>query len=148
MRTIYRLCAISLIGLALSTVPVRADGTTSHSSSSVNWQQHDAAVYVVSTLNVLGRTHGGSIQQTLQRLNVAHIDVYSDTVLSGLYFLELKRDNGSIVGSLAYEMGWPKPRRVSWSSGKGVPTVSPQIVQAYKTDPKTLIGSFTSTLPE
>jgi hypothetical protein len=148
MKTFYRIIAVVCIGLAVSAVPAHAQTSSSHPSSSINWQQHDTAVYVVSTLNLLGRSHGGNIQQVLQRLNVSHIDVYADTVQSNLYFIELKRDSGALVGSLAYEMGWAKPRRVTWSAGKGVPTVDPAIVQDYRVDAKALIGSFTSTLPQ
>jgi hypothetical protein len=147
MRTTRCLVVLLVLGLAASVVPVHAQGSGSSGKSPVNWQQRDTANYVVSTLNLLGRSRGHTIQQVFQRLNITRIDVYADSSQSALYFIELKRDDGSTAGSLAYQMGWRKPRRISWSAGRTVPAVATTIAQAYKTDTKTLIGSFTSTLP-
>jgi hypothetical protein len=148
MRTIGRLVVLAVLGLAASVVPVHAEGTGSHSTSPVNWQQRDTAVYVVSTLNLLGRTQSHTVQQLFQRLNITHLNVYADNDQMNLYFIELKRDDSTTAGSLAYKMGWPKPKRISWSAGKSIPAVSSVIAQAYRTDDKTLIGAFTSTLPQ
>jgi hypothetical protein len=147
MRTIRRLVVLLVLCLAASVVPVHAQGSGSHGNSPVNWQQRDTAVYVVSTLNLLGRTRNHTVQQVFQRLDITRFDVYADSAQAGLYFIELKRDDSTTVGSLAYQMGWPKPKRISWSTGRTIPSVATAIAQAYKTDAKTLIGSFTSTLP-
>jgi hypothetical protein len=147
MRTIGRLVTLAILGLAVTVVPVHAAESGSHGKSPVNWQQRDTAVYVVSTLNLLGRTQNHTVQQMFQRLNITHLDVYADNVQANLYFIELRRDDYTTAGSLAYEMGWSKPKRISWPAGKSIPAVTSAIAQAYRTDDKTLIGSFTSTLP-
>jgi hypothetical protein len=147
MRTIRRLFVLSALGFAVSVVPVHAQGNGSHAKSPVNWQQRDTAIYVASTLNLLSHTKNHTVQQVFQRLNITHIDVYADNDQSNLYFIELKRDDSSTAGTLAYQLGWPGPKRISWSAGKTLPTVSAQIAQAYKSDSKTLIGTFTSPLP-
>jgi hypothetical protein len=141
------LVVLLVLGLAASAVPVHAQGSGSQGKSPVNWQQRDTATYVVSTLNLLGRSRGHTIQQVFQRLNITRIDIYADSDHMGLYFIELQRDDGTTVGSLAYRIGWPKPRRISWSAGRTIPAVATTIAQDYKTDARTLIGSFTSTLP-
>jgi hypothetical protein len=147
MRTTRRLVVLLVLGLAAWVVPVHAQGSGSQGKSPVNWQQRDTATYVVSTLNVLGRTRTHTIQQVFQRLNITRIDVFADSAHANLYFIELQRDDGSTAGSLAYQMGWRKPRRISWPAGRTIPAVATTIAQAYKTDARTLIGSFTSTLP-
>jgi hypothetical protein len=147
MRTTRRLVVLLVLGFAASVVPVHAQGSGSQGKTPVNWQQRDTATYVVSTLNLLGRTRNHTIQQVFQRLNITRIDVYADNVHPNLYFIELQRDDGSTAGSLAYQMGWRKPERISWAAGKSIPSVAATIAQAYKTDDRALIGSFTSTLP-
>ena len=148
MRTLQRFILPSIlltIGLATSISPVEARGSGA-AKSTVNWQQRDTAVYVASTLNLLGRSRNHTVQALFQRLNITRIDVYADTQQHDLYFIDLKQLDGAIAGSLAYEMGWAKPKRIEWTAARTVPTVSASIVQAYKTDAKTLIGSFTSAL--
>lgn len=147
MKSIRRLVILLVFGLAASVAPVHAQESGSHGKSPVNWQQRDTAVYVVSTLNLLGRTRNHSVQRVFQRLNITHLDVYADSAQANLYFIELKRDDSTTVGALAYQMGWSKPKRISWAAGKRIPSVAGAIVQAYRMDAKTLIGSFTSTLP-
>jgi hypothetical protein len=149
MKVISRLMALCALGLAVAAGPAYAAGTGPRAAQpAVNWQQRDTAVYVVSTMNLLNRTGGHTITQVLAHLGVAHLDVYADTAQANLYFIELKRADGSIAGVLAYQMGWPKPKRVVWSTGRTVPAVDPRIAQAYRTDPRTLIGTFTSTTPQ
>src|SRR5947209_17878375 len=147
MKTIRRLLILSALGFAVSVVPVHAQGSGAHGNVPVNWQQRDTAVYVVSTLNLLGHTKNRTVQQMFQHLNITRIVVYADNDQANLYFIELKRDDSSTAGTLAYQLGWPHPKRISWSAGKTIPTVTSGIAQAYKTDSKTLIGTFTSTLP-
>lgn len=147
MKTICRSMALVVLACAASVVPTHAQGSGSHGKSPINWQQRDTAIYVVSTLNLLGRTQNHTVQQLFQRLNITRLDVFADTDQRDLYFIELKRDDGTTAGSLAYQLGWAKPKRVSWSAVKSIPVVAGSIAQAYKTDDKALIGSFTSTLP-
>lgn len=147
MTSIRGLLALSALALAASLTPVHAQGSGAHGKTPVNWQQRDTAVYVVSTLNLLGHTGRHTVQQLFQRLHITHIDVYADTAQSDLYFIELQRDDMSTAGVLGYRMGWSRPKRISWPAGKTVPAVTAAIAQAYRTDEKTLIGTFTSTLP-
>lgn len=147
MKRVYLLALITLSVLLAAVAPVQAQGTGSHSKTPVNWQQRDTAIYVVSTLNLLTHRPNGTTQQWLQRLQITLLDVYADSNQAGLYFIALERADGSTAGTLAYELGWAKPRRIAWQAGHGIPAVSAAIAQAYRTDTKTLIGSFTSTLP-
>jgi hypothetical protein len=53
-----------------------------------------------------------------------------------------------LAGAFAYQMGSVKPVAILLNHRVGrVNHASDQISLAYKTDPRTLIGSFTSTLP-
>ncbi|GAC1400408.1 MAG: hypothetical protein NVSMB52_13980 [Chloroflexota bacterium] len=115
----------------------------------VNWNQHDTAVYVVSTLNLLHSKNGRSLTTIYQqRLGVSHFDVYADTATSDLYFIEMKRDDGSVVGVYAYQVGWSKPKLVYIVSDKFGHVKSPlKLIVAYKSDSKSLMASFTSTFP-
>lgn len=145
----HRLSVALLIGIAglLATFgPTYAAGNSIRPTAS-DWQQHDTAVYVVSTLNLLGHARNHTVQQMFQHLNITRIVVYADNDQANLYFIELKRDDSSTAGILAYQLGWTKPKRISWSAGKAIPSVNSGIAQAYRTDSKTLIGTFTSTLP-
>lgn len=115
----------------------------------VNWNQHDTAVYVVSTLNLLRTRRGQPVTTILaRRLNVTHYDVYADQSAQSLYFIQLRRDDGAVVGAFAYHMGWAKPIGISGSGRRLVRSrIIARIVHAYNGDNKLLIGSFTSTLP-
>jgi hypothetical protein len=141
------------LGMCLSALciilnPAAAVNAASHRSSS-NWSQHDTAVYVVSTMNLL-HTHGGHALTTMlaHHLRVTHYDVYADQQEANLYFIEPRRDDESSVGVLAYQMGWVAPMSVSSSFDKLRIRHAPNSdYSAYRNDPKQLIGSFTSTVP-
>lgn len=146
-----RLIAIAVLGVAataLSVAPAHAAGTATKPQAP-NWSQHDTAVYVVSTLNLLHTKKGDSITAMLTRkLNVAEYDVYADTAVNDLYYIELRRADGSVAGTLAYQLGWAKPQILSLSLPKGVcKHAADKVAQEYRSDPKLLIGTFTSTLP-
>ncbi|MGI8827110.1 MAG: hypothetical protein ACR2JC_16010 [Chloroflexota bacterium] len=125
-----------------------AGGIAGHTPRPVDWNQRDTAIYVVSTLNLLHTSRGASIPQRLTRRRISHYDVYADTQLNSMYFIELRRQSGDIVGAFAYHIGWLKPRSVTPFCNKlGVPRADARIVDAYKNDARQFIGSFTSTLP-
>ncbi|HEX6508009.1 MAG TPA: hypothetical protein VF221_10285 [Chloroflexota bacterium] len=136
------------VGLLVTAVPARAAGSTAHQHA-VNWSQHDSAVYVVSTLNLI-RSHGGRTLSSalMQKYGVTHFDVYGDLESSDLYFIELRKDDGSSFATLAYQMGWQKPMSLSPALDRFHVRRAPYAVSSeYHTDSKQLIGSFTSTLP-
>jgi hypothetical protein len=82
------------------------------------------------------------------KLAVTQYDVLADTTVSDLYFIKLRRDDGTVAGALAYQLGWPKPQVLTLALPKGVcKHAAGRIMQAYRSDPKMLIGSFSSTLP-
>jgi hypothetical protein len=137
------------MGLLVPVLPASAAGGPTHQHT-VDWGQHDTAVYVVSTLNVLHTRRGQSVAALLaRRFHVARYEVWDDLSLSDLYFILLKRDDGSLAGAFAYQMGWPQPLGLTPSVGRmGVHAAPTIAVTAYHTDPKQLIGSFTSTLPQ
>ncbi len=145
MRRLAVLLSFGLLGLATAAVPAYAAGSPPSSTPTVTWQQHDAAVYVVSTLNLL-RTPSG--QLLIERLNVARFDVYADLAKEDLYFIQLRSSHGGLVGVLAYQMGWAKPEALSRSTSRlGIERASRTVWRAYRADHKQLIGSFTSTIP-
>lgn len=136
-----------VLTLAISIIPAHASVRTDQRA--VNWNQHDTAVYVVSTLNLL-RTHDGRPFTSIweRRGRVTHFDIYADGSQDNLYFIEMKRSDNSMVGALAYQMGWDKPRTVTPSITKfHIPSAPDRVIQSYQNDAKTAIGSFTTTLP-
>jgi len=113
-----------------------------------SWAEHDTAVYVVSTLNLV-RTHRHSLPDRLTHFGITRYEVYSDLDKADVYFIELRRADGTIVGALVYRMGWLKPESVSLFTDRlGVQKAPRPLVEAYESDRKALIGSFTSTLPQ
>lgn len=114
-----------------------------------NWNQHDRAVYVVSTLNLIQLPNGRGLPAALSsEYHVARFDVYVDLNYQELFFILLRTDEGSPVGALAYRMGWIKPRGVSPSIDRlGVSRAPRAIVEAFRSNPLQIIGSFDSTLP-
>jgi hypothetical protein len=151
MYRILAAWALAGAGAASFLAPVHAANSTVHSHSNTSaWSQHDTAVYVVSTLNLL-RTHSGrSVASVFAQHNgVTHYDVLGDDRTSSLYFVELKKADGSNFGAYAYQMGWTKPMAVTTSVAHfGVKLASSDVQIAYRADPKELLGTFTSTLPQ
>ena len=147
-----RLVAVCLLGLAsvLSySVPAFA-ASGARTTNAVDWNQRDTAVYVVSTLNLF-RTHNGRPASATyaRRYGVTRYSVLADPKSDGLYFVELKRDDGSIFGVYAYQMGWAKPAAVSISVERfGARPAPGDVVSDYRSDPKVLLATFTSTLPQ
>jgi hypothetical protein len=148
VRRVLAIAALGVAAVFMSTVPAHAAGSTSHAPAP-NWAQHDTAVYVVSTLNLLHTKKGQSITAFLTRkLAVTQYDVLADASVSDLYFIELRRDDDTVAGALAYQLGWPKPQILTLALPQGVcKHAAGRIMQAYRSDPKQLIGSFSSTLP-
>jgi hypothetical protein len=111
------------------------------------WMDHDTAVYVVSTLNLLRTPRGHSSTRLLVRkMHATHVEVWKDLKVDGLFFIEFKRDDSSIVGALAYEMGWTKPAGVLPIMDRfGVTPAPAAVVKAFKIDPTRLLESFGSS---
>ena len=146
-----RLVAIAALGIAAlftGLAPAHAAGSGSHQSAP-NWGQHDTAVYVVSTLNLLHTRKGQPIVALLTRkLNISEYDVLADTSVNDLYYVDLRRADGSVAGALAYQLGWSKPQILTLALPKGVcKHADDKVMQEYRTDSKQLIGTFSSTLP-
>lgn len=120
-----------------------------HVSQEANWQRRDTATYVVSTLNLLRTNSGQPITKVAQnRLDVSRYSVWSDRVVPGLYFIQLKRDTGSVVGVLAYQMGWVKPLSVtSRLDALGVKPAPRKVQREYQAGHLVFLGAFTSSLP-
>jgi hypothetical protein len=143
-------------GVTMGLAPAHAAGS-SVSTGKTDWNQRDTATYVVSTLNLLRTRTGKAVPSILaKRLHVARYDVFQDAADSGLFFIELKQTTGRLVATFVYHMGWVKPQFISDSGSRSsflassryrTPRASEQMAQAYHTDPKILIGTFTSTLP-
>lgn len=111
---------------------------------SINWDQRDTAIYVVSTLNLARTPKGHTLAQSP---GARRFDVFADTENVDLYFIQIHTRSGR-VGVLAYEMGWAKPQSIgNFPARFGLRVAPPMVVAAYKDDPKQLIGSFNTTLP-
>jgi hypothetical protein len=83
------------------------------------------------------------------RLGVAHFEVYADLNVPDLYFIQLRREGGGLAGAFVYQMGWQSPESASFLTTRlGVPRAPRKYLQEYRSDPKQLQGSFTSTLPQ
>lgn len=139
---------LATAGTVFSVMPASAASRNSPPPVT-NWNQHDTAVYVVSTLNLLHTKGGKSVVSMLSnRFDVEHYNVYADQNVPNMYFIELVRTDTTVADVFAYQMGWPKPRGMSKKSANwGSHRASSRITQEYKSDPKQLIGSFDSTLP-
>jgi hypothetical protein len=140
--------SVNLSALFIILNTVSAVHAASHHDAA-NWRQHDIAVYVVSTMNLLHAHSGQALTATLaQRLGVTHYDVYADQQVANLYFIEPRKNDESSVGALAYQMGWVAPMSVSTSFDKLHVRRAPKSdYSAYRSDLKQLIDSFTSTVP-
>ena len=148
MRPLVCAMLCALTGLGMTCLTVGAAGSTSRQPN-VSWSQHDAAVYVVSTLNLVRTENGHSLPRILTgHLGVARFDVYADLGNPNLYFVMLERQDETLFGALAYQMGWLKPRGVTpFSPRLGIHKAPRAVVEAYRSDSTQLIGSFASTLP-
>src|SRR5437764_2896343 len=96
---VRRLIASAILGctsLIALAGPVSAASSSTAKQHAIDWNQRDTAVYVVSTLNLL-HTKKGQAATSLwnHKLGVSHYDVYDDLNDSSLYFILLKRDDGS-----------------------------------------------------
>lgn len=144
MRGLALVLFCASVGLAAPNASVQAAGST-HAQGQPNWGKRDAAIYVVSTLNLLRTSNG---QLLVQKLNATRFDVYDDLSKDYLYFVQLRSQDGSIVGTLSYEMGWVKPKSMSRSTSlPGIQRTPRSIRRSFRGDQRQLIGSFTSTMP-
>ncbi|GAC1524474.1 MAG: hypothetical protein NVS2B16_33010 [Chloroflexota bacterium] len=81
-------------------------------------------------------------------LRVTHFDVWKDVKVEGLYFIRLKRGDGSSAGALAYRIGWAKPATlVRLTRRLGAAPAPAHVARAFRVDPQRLEASFTSTFP-
>jgi hypothetical protein len=145
-----RKVVIVLSGLLLG-LSVAAPANAAHrraTQTTVNWAQRDAAVYVVSTLNLL-RTDTGQPVSTVfkSQLHVKRYMIEADASLPDLYYIELVSKGNTVVGTFAYKMGWQKPAAITDFGYISVPRATADIVSAYRTDRHMKVASFTSTLP-
>lgn len=145
MRRTLSAFLVALVGLTATVAPVAA----ASAGKGTDWNQRDTAIYVVSTLNLLHTTKGHPDAEIFShRMHVARYNVYADSSKASLYFVQLKRGDGSVAGVLAYQMGWVRPKAVTnFADRLNISRSSSEIRDAYSRDAKQLIGSFTSTLP-
>ncbi len=141
--TVALLCVFA--GILGSCSPARAavPYTTSR------WTEHDTAVYLVSTINLL-RTPSGRLTVTAMKegLGASQFQVWKDVAVDGLYFIQLLRLDGSRAGTLAYQMGDAKPTslrsRRPWLGAAPAPA---GVARAFRHASPRLLASFSSTVP-
>lgn len=137
--------ACAALGIAVSAIPTHASGSPSTGNKVATWQRHDTAVYVVSTLNLLTDAQGHPLYM---RGAPTHFDVLADLAKDDLYFIRLRNRLGRAVGLLSYQMGSVKPQAISYSMVRaGIPRANEVIISAFRSDPKQLLESFTTTVP-
>jgi hypothetical protein len=148
VRGLLGALGLVVVTLLATSLPQSAVRASTHRSSS-SWSQRDCAVYVVSTMNLLRARNGRSVTSLLtQKLAVTRFEVYADQQVADLYFIELKRDDGSTAAALAYQMGWTVPMSVSHSLDRFPIRHAPaSSYSAFRDDDTQLIGTFTSTIP-
>jgi hypothetical protein len=136
---------ISLTLFALAALPARA----SQSSGAVDWQSHDTAVYVVSTINLLHPVNGVPAARAFHDvLGTERYAVLADQVWPDRYFIALQGSSGEVVGALEYALGWRKPRAVTDSTiHLGIRPAGRHGIRAYHHDLQLQIGVFTSPSP-
>jgi hypothetical protein len=150
---VYRLlvaCVLGLLSVVAIGAPSYAAGAPVKLGNNANWNQRDTAVYVVSTLNVCRNHKGQPISNVLQRRFLAtKYSVLADTKNQDLYFIEVKKDDGSVIGAYAYQMGWVRPQAITPALAHfGIKQAAGDMVSDYKSDPKALIATFSSTRPQ
>jgi hypothetical protein len=148
-RFLFIMFGIICLGSAL-VKPVGAAGNPIQQSHPINWDRRDTAIYVVSTINLLHTRDGQLISSLLSdRYGVTRYDVYADLDAQGLYFIRLSRSTGPAAGVLAYQMGWQLPKSLSpLTTHLGVERAGRALWHEYRSDPRQLVGSFSSTLPQ
>jgi hypothetical protein len=104
----------------------------------------------VSTINLLHTKSGQAIATLLSdKYDVARYAVYADTGQEDLYFIQLRRSDSKVLGTFVYKMGWQMPLSLSsFTDRLGVHRASSRYYQEYRNDPKVLMDTFTSTLPQ
>ena len=149
MRRALCLLFLALFSLTFWSSPVGAAGQPTSTRHTVNWATRDTAVYVVSTINLCHTRRGNLVSALLQRHGVTHYDVYADSDTDGLYFILLKKDDGTVLGGFVYQMGWSRPQGLFGITDRisSIQHASSNLKQIFKSDDKVLIGSFNSTLP-
>jgi hypothetical protein len=142
----------AIIGIVLCAIAAysyfgRASVATPPSSGPY-WERQDQAAYVVSTLNLLRSRTGRSIVASWQRSRYSHrFSVYADTRARNLYFIEVDRMHNDARGVLVYRLGWQRPRAITpWPKAYRVRAAPRSLMNAFRRDPKALIGSFSSIL--
>jgi hypothetical protein len=140
-----------VLGCLLLGLVVAAPANAAHrrdTATRVNWAQHDTAVYVVSTLNLLRLQNGQPVTNLFKnQLHVKKYTVEVDTVVPDLYFIDLVNRSNANVGTFAYKMGWQKPEAITDFGVTTVPRATPEIVTAYRSDHRSKVATFNSTLP-
>lgn len=146
MRKVVVAFTLLLLGLTVAA-PANAAHRRSNQAT-VNWAQHDTAVYVVSTLNLLRSDSGQSLTTVFKsQLHVKRYMVEADASVPDLYFIDLVSKSHDVVGAFAYKMGWQKPVAVTDFGIVSLPRATADVLTAYRTDHRTKVGIFNSTLP-
>ena len=117
-------------------------------ASHLSWQQHDRAVYVVSTLNGPLCPSGQQLSTVLWQKDGAHIfDVLNSKTNKNLYYIQVRRTTKAIIGVYAYQFGWKMPDAVR--NGKCVAdAVDPSVIDPYRYHQFKWVARFTTTFPQ
>ncbi|HZT97852.1 MAG TPA: hypothetical protein VFB34_13545 [Chloroflexota bacterium] len=111
-----------------------------------SWNEHDRAVYVVSTLNAPVCPSGEQLSTVLWQRDKARIfAVLKSKTDAGLYYIAVRRADHHLVGVYAYRFGWKLPQGVKKS--RCVALASSPIVTGFKNHDFRWVESFHTTYP-
>lgn len=142
-----------VIGIASLGVPTaRAHAVLQarnhHIRAKISWQEHDRAVYVVSTLNAPLCGSGQQLSTVLWNHEDARLfSVLRSTAFQGLYYIQVRTDTRKLVGVYAYRFGWKLPKGVLHGRCVG-PSPNGAFVSGYHARNWKFITLFHTTFPQ
>jgi hypothetical protein len=128
---------------------VRSNHTRArHPFKATSWQEHDRAVYVVSTLNGPLCPSGQQLSTVLWQKDGARLfDVLKSKTDKNLYYVQVRKASKNLIGVYAYTFGWKMPAAVK--NGKCVvDAVSPSVLDPYRYRQFIRIARFKTTFPQ
>ena len=155
LAIVLALAPFSSMGMGVASAapatmhPVQGHHTqVRHVSPATSWQEHDRAVYVVSTLNGPLCPGGAQLSTVLWQKDGARIfDVLKSKTDKNLYYVQVRRSTKALLGVYAYQFGWKMPAAVK--NGKCVLyAVSPSVLDPYRLREFRFVAQFKTTFPQ
>lgn len=124
--------------------PSASSGVTHHQ---IDWQQHDRAVYAVTTLNAPLCDNGQQLSTVLWTRDGARVfDVLGSKQNPNLYYVVAHKADRTTLGVYAYEFGWKLPKGVR--SSECVNPAPADVVAGFQRGQLVRVGRFKTTFPQ